>query len=115
MIAPRAVFAGVFVAVAGLVFGVWAALAALVLVAGPLWWLGRSGRPARQRRGRTRRVWTDDERRFILERDGWQCVWCGSTDELEIDHVIPFSRGGACSVDNAQVLCGPHNREKGAT
>lgn len=72
------------------------------------------GRPAR-RRVRRRRVWSDEERRFILDRDGWACVYCGSTDELEIDHIVPFSRGGACSIDNAQVLCGPCNRSKGAS
>jgi len=64
---------------------------------------------------RRRRVWTDEERRFILDRDGWQCVYCGATEELQIDHVVPFSRGGACSIDNAAVLCGPCNRSKGAT
>lgn len=70
-------------------------------------------RPVRARR--RRRVWSDEERRFILDRDGWACVYCGSTDELEIDHIVPFSRGGACSADNAQVLCGPCNRSKGAS
>lgn len=74
----------------------------------------RRGRPAR-RRVRRRRVWSDEERRFILDRDGWACVKCGAQSELQIDHVIPFSRGGACSVDNAQVLCGPCNRAKGAS
>lgn len=72
-------------------------------------------RRARQRRARRRRVWSDEERRFILDRDGWACVYCGSRDELEIDHIVPFSRGGACSADNAQVLCGPCNRVKGAS
>lgn len=76
----------------------------------------RKGRPARPSlRARRRRVWTDDERRFILDRDGWQCVYCGATDELQIDHIVPFSRGGACSVANSQTLCGPCNRAKGAS
>ena len=70
-------------------------------------------RPVRARR--RRRVWSDEERRFILDRDGWRCVWCGSQDQLEIDHVIPFSKGGACSVENAAVLCRSCNARKGAT
>lgn len=76
-----------------------------------------SGRKKRSagRQMRRRRVWSDEERRFILDRDGWRCVWCGSQDQLEIDHVIPFSRGGACSVENAAVLCRSCNARKGAT
>lgn len=79
-----------------------------------LWRVQRHRRPA-LRAARKRRVWSDSERQEILARDGWACVECGSTVELEIDHIIPFSRGGACSVDNAQVLCGPCNRRKGAS
>lgn len=88
-----------------------AGLLGTALVAGRFW--GR--RTQVVRRPRRRRVWTDEERRFILDRDGWACVTCRSTDELEIDHIVPFSRGGACSVGNAQVLCGPCNRRKGAS
>lgn len=91
--------------------GRWYAVAALVTV---VLVSRRQKRPVGLSR-RRRRVWTDGERRFILERDGWRCVRCGAESELQIDHVIPFSRGGACSVDNAQVLCGPCNRAKGAS
>ena len=63
------------------------------------WWAALRGRRRPAQRRRSRRVWTEQERRFILDRDRWACVECGSTDELEIDHVIPFSRGGACTVD----------------
>ena len=87
------------------------ALLASVLLLGSRWWRRR---PA-VRRSRRRRVWTDEERRFILDRDGWQCVYCGSKDELEIDHIVPFSKGGACSITNSQTLCGPCNRRKGAS
>lgn len=54
------------------------------------------------------------ERTAILDRDGWACVWCGSTTDLELDHVIPWSRGGACSATNLQTLCRRCNRAKGA-
>lgn len=87
------------------------ALLASVLLLVSRWWRRR---PA-VRRVRRRRVWTDEERRFILDRDGWQCVYCGSKDELEIDHIVPFSKGGACSVTNSQTLCRSCNARKGAS
>jgi 5-methylcytosine-specific restriction endonuclease McrA len=108
--AALAVSAGV------LLFASGPGLSGLLLLSYVLWRAACKGRARRVSRGaRRRRVWTDDERRLILERDGWACVWCGSTDELQIDHVVPFSRGGACSADNAVVLCGPCNRRKGAS
>lgn len=42
-----------------------------------------------------------------------ECAACGATDKIEIDHVIPISRGGHHSVGNLQPLCGTCNRSKG--
>lgn len=55
-----------------------------------------------------------DVRRAVFERDGGQCVQCGSTFELQYDHVLPVAMGGATSLQNLQLLCGQCNREKGA-
>lgn len=41
----------------------------------------------------------------VWQRDGGRCVQCQATDYLEYDHVIPWSKGGASSVANVQVLC----------
>ena len=50
----------------------------------------------------------------VAARDGGRCRQCGSTTELHFDHVIPWSKGGANTVTNIQLLCGPCNRRKGA-
>jgi len=50
----------------------------------------------------------------VAARDGGRCRRCGSTADLHFDHVIPWSKGGANTVANIQLLCGPCNRRKGA-
>jgi len=56
----------------------------------------------------------DDVRQLVWQRDGGRCRNCDATVELQFDHIIPVSMGGASTVDNLQVLCGPCNRRKGA-
>jgi len=53
-----------------------------------------------------------DVRRFVFERDGGNCVECGSNFDLQYDHILPLSLGGATSVENLQLLCSTCNREK---
>lgn len=49
----------------------------------------------------------------VAARDGGRCRQCGSTTDLHFDHVIPWSKGGANTVANIQLLCGSCNRRKG--
>jgi 5-methylcytosine-specific restriction endonuclease McrA len=50
----------------------------------------------------------------VWQRDSGHCVECGSNENLEFDHVIPVSLGGANTAANLQILCGECNRAKGA-
>lgn len=54
----------------------------------------------------------------ILKRDGEQCVKCGASPKknptvtLEIDHIIPVSKGGTNDPKNLQTLCLSCNQGK---
>lgn len=49
----------------------------------------------------------------VYERDGHQCVACGATQELSLDHIIRYRDDGPDTVANLRVLCMPCNLERG--
>ncbi|CAN5701647.1 hypothetical protein BH24ACT22_BH24ACT22_21100 [soil metagenome] len=46
--------------------------------------------------------WT---RQALLGKAGYKCQVCGSTDNLEVDHILPVYLGGEGVLENGQVLC----------
>lgn len=63
---------------------------------------------------RNTRTIPQDIKIAVAARDGGRCRQCGSAEDLHFDHVIAWSKGGANTVQNIQLLCGPCNRRKGA-
>ncbi len=53
-------------------------------------------------------------RNAVWRRDEGRCVQCGSRENLDFDHFIPVSWGGANTVCDLQLLCEPCNRSKRA-
>ncbi len=63
-------------------------------------------------RTRSRTAIPDDVKLLVWQRDQARCVKCGSNVELQFDHIIPVSLGGASTPENLQILCGTCNRAK---
>ena len=65
-----------------------------------------------------RSLMTNKLRQFIKERDDYTCKLCGNSTHtepnllLEIDHIIPVSKGGYTEEGNLQTLCWKCNRAK---
>lgn len=65
-----------------------------------------------------RSAMTPQLRESILRRDNWTCQKCGNSVFkepnllLEVDHIIPISKGGKTEPNNLQTLCWRCNRSK---
>ena len=52
-------------------------------------------------------------REYLLEKWGRACVYCGQTDvPLQVEHIVPKSRGGSNRVSNLTLACEPCNLRK---
>ncbi len=59
-------------------------------------------------------------RRAVWERDGGRCQhplasggFCGSSFQVEIDHIVPRALGGPPTVENLRCACKAHNLRAG--
>ena len=57
---------------------------------------------------------TPEEWASVLENTNGFCACCGSDERIEIDHIMPISKGGKNTIDNVQPLCRSCNARKGA-
>lgn len=63
------------------------------------------------------RAFTPSMKREAYERQGGICPACGgqfSLEQMEGDHITPWSEGGKTTADNCQMLCKDCNRRKGS-
>jgi len=61
---------------------------------------------------RSREPISEEVKFEVWRRDQGKCIKCSSQENLEFDHIIPFSKGGSNSARNIQLLCEKCNREK---
>lgn len=47
--------------------------------------------------------------RKIIRKQQRYCVWCGtagtSSNKLQVDHIVPLSKGGSHHLSNLRILC----------
>ncbi|HAG2284102.1 TPA: DUF262 domain-containing protein [Salmonella enterica] len=63
------------------------------------------------------RAFTDKQKREAYERQNGVCPRCGNyyqLNEMEADHITPWSEGGKTTAENCQMLCKMDNRVKSA-
>ena len=58
-----------------------------------------------------KRLW----RSKIKEEWDWECAYCGSDENLTIDHIVPRAKGGTDFTKNVLCACQECNQDKGHT
>ena len=58
-----------------------------------------------------KRLW----RAKIKEEWDWECAYCGSDENLTIDHIVPRAKGGTDFTKNVLCACHECNQDKGHT
>ena len=74
-------------------------------------------KPRKARGSKNPRYISAPVKRAVRTRDRGQCTYvsddghrCGARKFLQYDHVLPVARGGASTVGNLRLRCGPHTR-----
>jgi len=61
------------------------------------------------------RTFSENDKRATYERQKGICIHCGEhfeLEEMEADHITPWSKGGKTNAENCQMLCLECNRKK---
>ncbi len=62
--------------------------------------------------GNTTRQFSWVSKVTAFDRDGWKCVVCGATSNLEMDHAVALMNGGCNEISNLYALCHTCHVEK---
>ena len=62
-------------------------------------------------RDKRKKYLSDEEIKSIVERDK-NCVYCGSSERLSFDHIVPISKGGKSELNNLVIACMKCNLSK---
>jgi len=52
-------------------------------------------------------------KRNVMVRDNFACQYCGDTQELTVDHVVPSAKNGKTTFENCVTACKACNSKKG--
>jgi hypothetical protein len=55
----------------------------------------------------------EEMRAAVFERDNHRCQKCGRTEDLTLDHIIPWSKCYRHEINNLRVLCRSCNSRRG--
>lgn len=58
---------------------------------------------------------TKEERNLILEKTNGHCAYCGcpiSSEEMQVDHIMPLRKGGVDAIENMLPACRSRNHYK---
>lgn len=74
-----------------------------------------SNRTRSDERSLSLRTFSDSQKMRVYEKQGHKCALCGEEfpiEEMQGDHIIPWSKGGRTVDENLQMLCRKCNNEK---
>lgn len=98
--------------IAFVLVSVWAGVREAKMESYKDYWRDQRKHAETSRASRTRRI-DQNTKHAVFLRDNGRCQECYTQNNLEYDHIVPFSFGGTNTEDNIQLLCRTCNRRKG--
>jgi len=77
------------------------------------WYAVQATNRRRARKAAAEGFHTRDDIEALFSRQSGRCAHCDSPEKLEIDHIVPISKGGSDWPHNLQLLCRSCNATKG--